>query len=52
MNAMLTLLLQSSIFVAGFLAGYAACLWRSHRRQAYATVGPRTSMFGHHRRAF
>jgi len=49
MNAMLTLLLQSSIFVAGFLAGYAACLWRSHRRQAFA---PRISMFGHHRRAF
>jgi hypothetical protein len=53
MNSMLTLLLQSSIFVAGFLAGYAACAWRSHRRQTqYATLAPRTSTFGHPRRAF
>jgi hypothetical protein len=53
MNSMLTLLLQSSIFIAGFLVGYAACAWRSHRRQAqYVTLAPRTSMFGHHRRAF
>src|SRR5581483_10970119 len=28
MHSMLTLLLQSSIFVAGFLVGYVACAWR------------------------
>jgi hypothetical protein len=53
MNSMLSLLLQSSIFIAGFLVGYAACAWRSHRRQAqYVSLAPRTSMFGHPRRAF
>jgi hypothetical protein len=53
MNSMLTLLLQSSIFAAGFIAGYAARSWRSHRRQTqYATLAPRTSTFGHPRRAF
>jgi hypothetical protein len=53
MNSMLTLLLQSSIFVAGFLVGYAARAWRSHRRQTqFATLAPRTSTFGHPRRAF
>ncbi|HET7887562.1 MAG TPA: hypothetical protein VFL62_15165 [Bradyrhizobium sp.] len=50
---MLTLFLQSSIFVTGFLAGYVICAWRSHRRRAqFATIGPRISMFGHTRRAF
>jgi hypothetical protein len=53
MHSMLTLLLQSSIFVAGFVAGYVASSRRSHRRQEqFATVAPRISMFGHPRRAF
>jgi hypothetical protein len=49
MNSMLTLLLPSSFFFAGFLAGYVACAWR--RRTMFA-VAPRISMFGHPRRAF
>jgi hypothetical protein len=53
MQSMLTLFLQSSIFVAGGIVGYAACLWRSHRRRAqFLAVAPRMSMFGHPRRAF
>jgi hypothetical protein len=51
MHSMLTLLLESSIFVAGFVAGYVACAWR-WRRTHYATIAPRVSMFGHTRRAF
>jgi hypothetical protein len=52
MNSMLTLLLQSSIFIAGFLVGYAARARRSHRhRTHYVTLAPRTT-FGHPRRAF
>jgi hypothetical protein len=50
MHSMLTHLLQSSIFVAGFVVGYIACSWRSQRRrEQFAT---RISMFGHPRRAF
>jgi len=49
MHAMLTLILESSIFVAGFAAGYVACAWRWRH---YAAVAPRVSMFGHARRAF
>jgi hypothetical protein len=53
MQSMLTLFLQSSIFVAGIVVGYAACVWRSHRRRTqFMAVGPRISMFGHPRRAF
>jgi hypothetical protein len=53
MHSMLTLFLQSSIFVAGAVIGYAACAWRSHRRRAqFIAVAPRISMFGHPRRAF
>jgi hypothetical protein len=53
MHSMLTLLLQSSFFVAGIVIGYAACAWRSHRRRAqFVTITPRISMFGHPRRAF
>jgi hypothetical protein len=53
MQPMLTLFLQSSIFVAGAIIGYAVCLWRSHRRRAqFISVTPRISMFGHPRRAF
>jgi hypothetical protein len=51
MQSMLTLLLQSSIFIAGFLVGYVACAWRWRRAQ-YAGMTPRISMFGHPRRAF
>jgi hypothetical protein len=50
MHSMLTLLLLSSIFIAGFLVGYVACAWR--RRSQFATLEPRISMFGHPRRAF
>jgi hypothetical protein len=50
MQSMLTLFLQSSIFVAGIIVGYAVCVWRSHRRRAQ--FAPRISMFGHPRRAF
>jgi hypothetical protein len=52
---MLTILIQSSIFVAGFGLGYAACAWRAHRRHvtyASRSARPVTSMFGHPRRAF
>ncbi|WP_325634229.1 hypothetical protein [Bradyrhizobium sp.] len=52
---MLTILIQSSIFVVGFGLGYAACAWRAHRRHpTYASrnTRPVTSMFGHPRRAF
>jgi hypothetical protein len=55
---MLTFLILSSIFIAGFLFGYAACAWRSRSRRAqhltYASRDARsqTSMFGHARRAF
>jgi hypothetical protein len=52
MQSMLTLLLQSSIFIAGFLVGYVACAWRSRRGTQFITVTPRISMFGHPRRAF
>jgi hypothetical protein len=52
MQSTLTLLLQSSIFIAGFLAGYVACAWRWRRRTQFATLEPRISMFGHPRRAF
>jgi hypothetical protein len=53
MQSMLTLFLQSSIFVAGIIVGYAVCVWRSHRRRAqFVGVAPRISMFGHPRRAF
>jgi hypothetical protein len=53
MHSMLTLLLQSSIFVAGFAAGYVVCAWRSQRRQSqFASLSPRISTFGHPRRAF
>jgi hypothetical protein len=56
MNPMLTFLTQSSIFIAGFGLGYAACAWRG-RRRANGTLTSRnaravTSMFGHARRAF
>jgi len=54
-NPMLTILIQSSIFVVGFGLGYAACAWRAHRRHlTYASrnTRPVTSMFGHPRRAF
>jgi hypothetical protein len=56
-NPMLTLLIQSTIFIAGFCLGYAAYAWRSHRRRVrhliYARdARPHTSMFGHARRAF
>lgn len=49
MHSMLTLLLESSIFVAGFAAGYVACAWRWRH---YAVGAPRVSLFGHTRRAF
>jgi hypothetical protein len=53
MHSMLTLFLQSSIFVAGAIVGYGVCAWRSHRRRAqFAMITPRISMFGHPRRAF
>jgi hypothetical protein len=59
MSSMLTLLFfQSSIFIAGFLVGYAAHIWRLYRRQLrFATVVPRNprpqpSTFGHTRRPF
>jgi hypothetical protein len=47
------ILLQLSIFFAGFVVGYLVCAWRSRRRRAqFATFAPRISMFGHPRRAF
>jgi hypothetical protein len=54
---MLTLFIQSSIFIVGFGLGYGLCVWRAHRRtanQSYAATNSRpvTSMFGHARRAF
>jgi hypothetical protein len=57
-DPMLTLLIQSSIFIAGFSLGYAARAWRTHRRRVqYSTYAshdarPQTSTFGHARRAF
>jgi hypothetical protein len=53
MQSMFTLLLQSSFFIAGFVAGYVVCAWRSHRRESQFTgLSPRISTFGHPRRAF
>jgi hypothetical protein len=53
MQSMLTLLLQSSIFISGFLAGYVVRAWQSHRRQSqFSSLSPRISTFGHPRRAF
>jgi hypothetical protein len=54
---MLTLFIQSSIFIVGFGLGYGLCAWRAHRRNTnrpYAAQNSRpvTSMFGHARRAF
>jgi hypothetical protein len=50
---MFTLVLQSSIFMAGFAAGYVVRAWRSHRRQSqFTSLSPRISTFGHPRRAF
>jgi hypothetical protein len=55
---MLTFLISSSILVAGFGLGYAACLWRSYRRHAQRLTTParhagsHTTTFGHARRAF
>jgi hypothetical protein len=52
---MLTFLTQSSIFIAGFGLGYAACAWRGRRANGTFTSRnsrPVTSMFGHARRAF
>jgi hypothetical protein len=60
-------LILTTVFVAGFLAGFATRSWRSHKRRAqYRTyapyVGPSrvksskprqpVTMFGHVRRAF
>jgi hypothetical protein len=53
MQSMFTLLLQSSIFVAGFGVGYVVRAWRSERRHSqFASLSPRISTFGHPRRAF
>jgi len=53
---MLTFFILSSIFVAGFGLGYAACAWRARRRRngifTSRNAQPVTSMFGHARRAF
>jgi hypothetical protein len=58
---MLAILILSLTFVAGFCSGYAARVWRSHKRRAeerqqkmYApyTAGSRPTTFGHARRAF
>jgi len=57
-NPMLTFLIQSSIFIAGFALGYGVFAWRSHRRGTqYSTYASRNahshmSTFGHARRAF
>lgn len=62
----MALSILAAMFVAGYFAGYATRAWRSQRRRAQylaswpyqaaaATAGaskPRTSMFGHPRRAF
>jgi hypothetical protein len=53
MHSMFNLLLQSSFFIAAFVAGYVVCAWRSHRRESQFTgLSPRISTFGHPRRAF
>lgn len=55
---MIPVLILSSIFFAGFLSGYGARAWRSHkRREHYLTYAPyesgsQSSTFGHARRAF
>jgi len=62
-TAMIPGLILSSIFFVGFLAGYGARAWRSHKRRAhYLMYAPYESrpdkpksdgrMFGHARRAF
>ena len=56
--AMIPVLILSLIFFAGFLAGYGARAWRSHRRRAqylmYAPYEPKSQgrTLGHARRAF
>jgi hypothetical protein len=55
---MLATLILSTMFFAGFFAGYATRAWRSHRRGAdyrmyspYRSKPP-TTTFGHARRSF
>jgi len=60
-------LILTTVFVAGFVAGYAAHAWRSHRRRAqyriyapylrpspvgFAKPQQPVTLFGHMRRAF
>jgi hypothetical protein len=58
MIPMIPALILSLIFFAGFVAGYGARAWRSHRRRAhylmYAAYKPRSQQrpLGHARRAF
>jgi hypothetical protein len=55
---MLAILILSLTFIAGFCSGYAARVWRSHkrreRRRIYAPYAAesRATTFGHARRAF
>jgi hypothetical protein len=57
-TVMILVLILSSIFFAGFLVGYGARSWRSHkRREHYLKYAPyesraQSSTFGHARRAF
>ena len=55
---MILFLICSTIFLAGFFAGYAMRSWRSERGRWHRLVSSRAeskaraSMFGHARRAF
>jgi hypothetical protein len=55
---MLAMLILSLTFVAGFCSGYAARVWRSHKRRARQkmyrpySAESRATAFGHPRRAF
>jgi hypothetical protein len=56
---MLPALILASTFLAGFLLGYVARAWRSHKRRThylmyapYQSRSSQTSAFGHARRAF
>jgi hypothetical protein len=57
-TSMLPILILSLIFAAGFGLGYAARAWRSYKRRTrhlmYSpyTATPRSTTFGHARRAF
>lgn len=53
---MMPFLILVSIFLAGFVMGYAARAWRSHKRQErrrlYTPYGPSDTRVGTPRRAF